>query len=417
MIPVTRAAPARGGAGPPRAGGILAAPRRRGPPMKMPVVTTVAVLLACLSCGPVAAVDWSGVELAWRNDPRPTADDPVPVEPPPARRTGRRAQRRIRRVDIDPVTVKPQATPLPPAAPIDVFEVPRMATPIVAPLASDPISSATKPRAIVHADQAYGGHPRQRYDLHLPDSCGGGGVPLVVWIHGPDWRTGSKADCPITWMVEQGFAVASIDYRPSDAAVFPAQLDDCRAALAAIRTEAETWGIDGSRICVAGTGGGGHLAALLAFAPPEPQPIREASADAAADDAATDVAAVAMFDAPTHLPSLGGSHDRAGSAASRLVGGPLPEFREAAQRASPLVHVSAQAPPTLIVHGRRGDGVALDQGDRLDVALRGAGVSSDLVILDAAAGDLAPRRGSPAAGALVEFLDRVVGTAAVRREN
>ncbi|NDC64933.1 MAG: hypothetical protein EBZ59_13360, partial [Planctomycetia bacterium] len=78
--------------------------------MITPVVTTFALLMACLSCGPVAAVDWSGVELAWRNDPRPVADDPLPVEPPPARRTGRRSQRRNRRVEIDPVTVRPQVT-------------------------------------------------------------------------------------------------------------------------------------------------------------------------------------------------------------------------------------------------------------------------------------------------------------------
>jgi len=69
------------------------------------------------------------------------------------------------------------------------------------------------------------------------------------------------------------------------------------------------------------------------------------------------------------------------------------------------------------VHAGRGDGVALDQGNRLDAALCGAGVSSNLVILDAAAGELAPRRGTPAAGALVEFLDRTIGTAAVRHEN
>jgi dipeptidyl aminopeptidase/acylaminoacyl peptidase len=169
---------------------------------------------------------------------------------------------------------------------------------------------------------------------------------------------------------------------------------------------------------VAGVGGGGHLAALVAFAPTDPRPIHEASAEGdAAVAAAADVAAVAMFDAPTHLPSLGGSHDRAGSPASRLVGGPLPEFREAAQRASPLLYVSAQAPPALIVHGGRGDGTALDQGDRLDAALRAAGIESGLVILDAAASDLTPRRGSPAAGALVEFLDRTVGTAAGRHED
>jgi acetyl esterase/lipase len=388
--------------------------------MKPTVVTIVVGLLVAgllVAGSTAAAVDWSGVELAWRNDPRPVADAPLPVEVPPARRTSRRAQRRsIRRVEIEPVIVEPRLMPAPPPVAIDVLTEPAISAPLMPP-APAALATADRPRAIVHADQAYGEHPRQRYDIYLPDGCSGGGLPLVAWIHGPDWRTGSKADCPVTWLVEQGFAVASIEYRPSDVAVFPAQLDDCRAALAAIRAEARTWGIDESRICVAGSGAGGHLAALVAFAPPGPGPIREASADGDADQAPTDVAAIAMFDAPTHLPSLGGSHDRAGSAASRLVGGPLPEFREAAQRASPLVHVSPQAPPTLIVLGGRGDGVALDQGDRLDAALHTAGVASDRVILDAAASQLAPRRGSPAAGALVEFLDRAVGSGAVRRED
>jgi acetyl esterase/lipase len=319
-------------------------------------------------------------------------------------------------VEIEPVIVEQRLVPAPPPAAIEMIAEPAFVAPVV-PLAPVTIATADRPKAIVHADQSYGEHPRQRYDLHLPDGCSGGSLPVVAWIHGPDWRTGTKADCPVTWLVEQGFAVASIDYRPSDVAVFPAQLDDCRAALAAIRAEARTWGIDESRICVAGSGAGGHLAALVAFAPPEPGPIREASADSDDEEAPTDVAAVAIFDAPTHLPSLGGGHDRAGSAASRLVGGPLPEFREAAQRASPLVHVTPQAPPTLIVQGSRGDGIALDQGDRLDAALHTAGVASDRVVLDAAASQLAPRRGSPAAGALVEFLDRAVGSAAVRRED
>ena len=132
------------------------------------------------------------------------------------------------------------------------------------------------------------------------------------------------------------------------------------------------------------------------------------------DEPEGDVAAVAIFDAPTHLPSLGAAHDRAGSAESRLVGGPLPEFREAAQKASPLVHVSADDPPTLIVQGSRGDGVALEQGERLDAALRAVGVDSALVVLDAKAAALAPRHGTAAGGTLVEFLDRTLGPAAAR---
>jgi dipeptidyl aminopeptidase/acylaminoacyl peptidase len=94
----------------------------------------------------------------------------------------------------------------------------------------------------------------------------------------------------------------------------------------------------------------------------------------------------------------------------------LPEFREAAQKASPLAHVSADDPPTLIVHGSRGDGVALEQGARLDAALRAAGVDSTLVVLDAKAAALAPRQGTASGGALVEFLDRTVGPAAPRIE-
>lgn len=352
----------------------------------------------------VLATDWTGAELAWRNDPRPAADAPLPVEPPPARRTTRRAQRRtMRRVDLDPEAAVPTATPT--AAPPSETVIRR---PEIESLPLEPAPLST-PRVIVHRDQASGDHPRQRFDLYLPDGCSGGGLPLVIWIHGPDWRTGSKADCPLTWLVGQGFAVASVEYRPSDVAVFPAQLDDCRAAVDAIRADAATWGIDLSRICVAGMGGGGHLAALVAFSPLQPVVIREASTDDAVRESSLDIAAVAIFDGPTHLPSLGGHHDRAGSAASRLVGGPLPEFREAAQRASPLTHVSADDPPTLVVHGTRGDAVPVEQGSRLDAALRAADVESRLVILNVAGSGLEPREDTPAGNALVEFLDHTLG--------
>jgi len=349
------------------------------------------------------AADWAGAELAWRNDPRPAADAPLPVEPSQPRRTGRRSVRRnMRRIET---------------APAEGPNAGMAAEPVGAPAAGLPTTGPAAPvRSVAHRDQSYGDGSWQRFDLYLPDGCSGGGLPLVVWIHGSDWRTGSRADCPVTWLVEQGFAVASIDYRPSDAAVFPAQLDDCRAAIAAIRADAATWGIDPGRICVAGMGGGGHLAALVAFAPHDERPIREASTDDAGT-VADDIAAAAVFDAPTHLPSLGGAHDRAGSAASRLVGGPLPEFREAAQKASPLMHVTPSAPPTLIVHGSRGGGVATEQGQRLDAALEAAGVDSAFVLLDAAAGGLAPGAGTPAGGALVEFLDRTVGPGPARIQN
>lgn len=344
--------------------------------------------------------DWGGVELAWRNDPRPAADAPLPVDPPPARRGGRRAQRRaFRRGEVEP------SAPDVPAAPVET-------------LPADPSAAAgPAPAPLIHRDHAYGDHPRQRFDVLLPEGCSTGQLPLVVWIHGPDWRTGTKTTCPVDWLVDQGYAVASVEYRPSDVVVFPGQLADCRAALAAIRAEAETWGIDSGRICVAGDGGGGHLAALVAYAIDEID--RTDASREPRDDQSPVVcrpAAVAAFDAPTHLPSLGGQHDRPGSPASRLVGGPLPEFREAAQRASPLTHVSADAPPTLIVQSAGGE-VPAEQGRLLDAALAAAGVDADLVVLDGPATGLVPREDSPAGNSFLEFLDRTLGPGPATHEN
>lgn len=363
------------------------------------LVAVVMVVAAALGSDATAR-DWAGVELAWRNDPRPAADAPLSVEPPPARRPGRRAQRRaFRRGEVEP------PAPVAPAESKPAESVPDQPAIIAEPRAES---------AAVHRDQAYGDHPRQRFDMLLPDGCSAGGLPLVVWIHGPDWRTGSKAACPVDWLVAQGYAVASIEYRTSDLVVYPGQLADCRAALAAIRAEAETWGIDAGRICVAGDGGGGHLATLVAYAADEADAIPAAAAAPAEDPCRP--AAVAAFDAPTHLPSLGGQHDRAGSAASRLVGGPLPEFREAARRASPLVHVSADAPPTLIVQSAGGD-VPAEQGRLLDAALDAAGVDADFVTLDVPATGLVPLRDSPAGIALLEFLDRTLGPGSAARQN
>jgi acetyl esterase/lipase len=355
-----------------------------------------ACLLACwLTAAPAGqtalesdgrtAGDWSGVQLAWRDDPRAAADVPSVVEPAPQRRPSRRGRRAASRRRI------PTEEPAEERAWTDAVHTADAAHPV-----QDAI--------IVHRDQPYGAEPchaRQRFDVHLPAACTGGALPLVVWFHGEDWRSGSKSDCPIAWLAEQGYAVISVGYRLSDAAPFPAQEQDCRLALDAIVRDAATWGVDPERICVVGAAAGGHLAALVGLSMSD-EPSQ-------ATRPRTEVAALCTIGAPTHLTSLGPAHDRPGSPASRLIGGPLPEFREAAQRASPLTRVSADAPPTLILHGSRDTTVPPDQGVRLDRALRGVGVDSTLVMLDDVATPVPLGRGSPAGTALLEFLDRVLG--------
>ena len=101
-----------------------------------------------------------------------------------------------------------------------------------------------------------------KLDLYLPDKPKGSG--LVVWIHGGGWHKGSKEKCFITWLPQHGYTVASISYRLSSVAKFPAQLHDCKGAVRWLRTNAEKYGYNPKRIFVAGASAGGHLTALMA---------------------------------------------------------------------------------------------------------------------------------------------------------
>ena len=324
----------------------------------------------------------------------------------PSRRAARRAARRGRPLDGVPVGVARPATgslgsivpAIDPAAPV-IHSRRQPPIGIGATLAS-PFSVAET--ILTHRDIPYGddGDGAHRFDLHLPDACAAGSLPLVVWISGDDAWGGTPADCPLRWLVERGYAVASVGYRSADVAVFPAQLADCREAIATLVRDADTWGIDATRICVIGRGAGGHVAALLALAD---------HPDAAATNPPAEVAAACAIGAPSDLGHLGPHHDRATAAASRLVGGPLPELREAAQAASPLAHVSAADPPLLLVHGGHDADIPADQTRQLAAACRAAGIDCQAVVLEAAGHAIPLDAGTAAGAAVLAFLDRVLG--------
>lgn len=364
-------------------------------------------ILAADACGADPERDWSQVQLAWRDDPRVPADLPAgnDVQPRvPSRRAARRAARRGRPLDDVPVVVGRPATAdaLGSAAPVVPANAPLIAPPRQPPLGVEatlgsPFTVASD-GVLAHRDLPVGDSTdtARRFDLYLPDACAAGGLPLVVWIGGGDAWDGTRAACPLRWLVPRGYAVACVGYRSPAQAVFPAQLDDCRAALATLVRDADTWGIDPTRICVIGCGTGGHLAALVALA----------DSPAAADD--TGVTAGCAIAAPADLPSLGPAHARAASAARQLIGGPLAEFREAARAASPLAHVSADDPPLLLVHGGHDTQVPADQAVRLDAACRAAGTDCRLVRLDGVGHDVAVNAGTAAGAAVLAFLDRVL---------
>ena len=113
-------------------------------------------------------------------------------------------------------------------------------------------------------------------DLHLPDPMPQTPPPLFVFIHGGSWTSGTTGDEPFWRVSKLGFATASVEYRLTHVAAFPAPVKDCKAAIRFLRTHAWEYGYDPDRIGVLGNSAGGHLALLLGLTPDDPELDRDA---------------------------------------------------------------------------------------------------------------------------------------------
>ncbi|MGJ8724094.1 MAG: alpha/beta fold hydrolase [Roseibacillus sp.] len=227
------------------------------------------------------------------------------------------------------------------------------------------------------------GHERQKLDLYLPKD-GGTKRPLVVWIHGGGWKTGTKEVLKgQERLLEKGFVLASINYRLSSHALFPAQLHDCKAALRFLRSHAESYGIDGVRIGVWGSSAGGHLASLIATS----GNVEELEGDIGTTGVSSSVQAGVMYFGPTDLVAAGKEEQalKEGSALRRLLGGLAGEEKLAlARQASPIAHIDPEDPPMLTLQGTADPLVPAWQAERFHAKLLESGVDSQLMIQEGA---------------------------------
>jgi len=244
-----------------------------------------------------------------------------------------------------------------------------------------------------------------RLDLYLPRRDAGARLPVVVWIHGGGWRSGDKSGTRAPEVLGEGYAVASINYRLSHEATFPAQIHDCKAAIRWLRAHADRYGLDPERVGVWGSSAGGHLVALLGTS----GDVAELEGDVGGNlDQSSRVQAVCDFFGPADLlavlePGAWSSHGSPTSPESLLLGGPVAERVDLARFASPVTHASADDPPFLIVHGDQDPVVPFDQSVRLHRALTAVGVESTLYVVKGAGHGFR----DPAVDALVrEFFDR-----------
>lgn len=251
----------------------------------------------------------------------------------------------------------------------------------VAPAAESASSSAStsSARNLENIPYVDGGTDKQRLDLYLPPDGNATRHPLLVWIHGGGWAGGSKRDCPAKGLLAHGFVVASVEYRFSQDAIFPAQIEDCKSAIRWLRAHAAEYGIDPEKVAVWGASAGGHLVALLGTTGGSKLFDKGANLEQSSR-----VQCVIDFFGPTDFLHYGENSEnfqQTNNLVAKLIGGPIAQHQEAAKLASPLYFVSKDSAPFLIMQGDSDNLVPLQQSQVLHAALDKAGVENTLKVL------------------------------------
>ncbi|PSR82495.1 lipase/esterase [Coniella lustricola] len=249
--------------------------------------------------------------------------------------------------------------------------------------------------AVIHKDIQYvsQGHVRQRLDLYLPKPAArrSGRIPLIVYIHGGAFMFGSKEShlIPTRVLSQHGYAVASLDYRLSGDAIFPAAVEDCKAAVRWLRAHAAQYNLDTDRVVAWGESAGAHQASMLGVLCASSQGEDFDVGDHL--DVPSTVSGVVAYYGPTDFlqmdtqaPKDGKSmlHDPLDSPESRYVGGAIQEVPDKTARANPITYVledgdgsssSSRPPPFFLAHGTMDHVVPYGQSVLLKEALSKVG--------------------------------------------
>jgi acetyl esterase/lipase len=225
-------------------------------------------------------------------------------------------------------------------------------------------------------------------DIYMP--AGAQSPPLLVWVHGGAWSSGTKAQAPMMF-VANGFALSSLDFRQSTEARFPAQVHDIKAAIRFLRAKAATYGYRTDRIAIAGSSSGAHLAALVGVTNGHAELegtvggyFKESSSVQAivsyygASNLSTILAQSTPFGLNMRRPAL-----------ERLLGALPDQAKALAALASPVTHLDPSDPPLYLLHGDQDPQMPINQSHELEGAYKklGLDVSFDVVYGAAHGGD------------------------------
>ena len=243
-------------------------------------------------------------------------------------------------------------------------------------------SADAKFRTIADIEFAQAGGQRLLLDLHLPK--GTETPPLVVWIHGGGWRGGSRKKMHLDQLIGHGHAIASISYRFTDKAIFPAQIHDCKAAIRWLRANAKKYGYNADWIAVAGSSAGGHLALLVGVS----GDVKQLEGTVGGNlEQSSRIQSIIDYYGPSDFVLRGKSQperaytEKSGSFAllgGKLKGKVIPELEV---QASPAQHVTTDDPPLLVFQGAKDKVVLPDQSERIVALYQQAHLPAKLVVL------------------------------------
>lgn len=279
-----------------------------------------------------------------------------------------------------------------------IFLIALLSTAVFAETPKAPAKQAPKPFTLpagikMEKDIAYieGGDEAQRLDIYVPEKPADKPLPLIVHIHGGGWIGGSKFPCPVALMVLKGYAVASVEYRFSQKAKFPAQIQDCQAAIRWLRAHAKPYNFDIEHVGVVGGSAGGHLSALVgtsggkkAFPPIGGNEEQSDKVQAVCDifgpaDFSTVVQQAAEDKNVKNIFAFNTPQDPYSS----LIGTNLSD-KSKADAVSPVHYASQDNPPFLILHGTHDTLVPYAQSQELLATLKARGVEAWLQTLPGA---------------------------------
>lgn len=273
---------------------------------------------------------------------------------------------------------------------------------VLAATASAQVTPTFQDVVIGDAPLDAGGTVPVRMNIYLPPNSSSA-APVLLWIHGGGWQSGDHNQLPgvALPLLDLGIAIATIDYRLSQEAIFPAQIEDVKGAVRYLRANAASLGVHPERIACWGSSAGGHLAALLGSS--GSVSALEGNTGGNLSFSSRVVAAVDYF-GPTDIvqmnldvtnpPGSGIDHDAADSPESRLIGydnpgegigvlranlnnpsPPFPALVALADALNPITHIDALDPAQFVAHGTADTSVPLQQSVRLVNALQAQGVA------------------------------------------